>query len=468
MRSILDALHPARRWTLLLALAEFSALFLAFEAAVVLRFFGDFALIQEAFGSSALRGVGFAAILLLAMTSMGMYAASSRDGWIGHVTRAVVAFIAGGLALMALQYLSPTDDVGRGVMILALGTGFIAVLLVRGLALRIGQGELLRRRVLVLGTGEKADLIHARFRRGSDRRTFGIVGYVPMAGDASRVPVDLHLGATDGLLALVDLLGIDEIVVAPDSRRGTLPLDDLMACRLRGVHVNDLHSFLESQTGRAHMGTLSPSWVVFDSGFDRSVMRSASKRIFDMTSSLLLLLLALPVMLLTALLIKLESGWRGPVFYFQERVGEGGKTFRVIKFRSMRTDAERDGVARWATANDERVTRVGRIIRKLRIDELPQVLNVLGGEMSFVGPRPERPGFVEQLEREIPYYGLRHAVKPGITGWAQLRYAYGASVKDAEEKLKYDLYYVKNQSLMFDLLVLLQTVEVVLFGKGAR
>jgi sugar transferase (PEP-CTERM system associated) len=278
----------------------------------------------------------------------------------------------------------------------------------------------------------------------------------------------LHLSATDTLPAMVDLLGVDEIVVAPDSRRGTLPLDELMTCRLRGVHVNDLHTFLESQTGRAHINALSPSWIVFDSGFDRSVVRSASKRVFDIASSSLLLLLALPLMVLTAVLIKLESGWSGPIFYLQERVGEGGDTFDVIKFRSMRTDAERDGVARWATSNDDRVTRVGRVIRKLRIDELPQVLNVLRGEMSFVGPRPERPTFVEQLEREIPYYGLRHAVKPGITGWAQLRYAYGASVKDAEEKLKYDLYYVKNQSLMFDLLVLLQTVEVVLFGKGAR
>ncbi|MGL6289223.1 MAG: TIGR03013 family XrtA/PEP-CTERM system glycosyltransferase, partial [Silanimonas sp.] len=353
-------------------------------------------------------------------------------------------------------------------MALALGFGFIAVMVARAIALQVGQGELLRRQILVLGVGEKADLIHSRLRRGSDRRTFGIVGYVPVAGDAERVPADLHLSAAEGLPAMVDLLGVDEIVVAPDSRRGTLPLDELMACRLRGVHVNDLHTFLENQTGRAHISALSPSWIVFDSGFDRSVVRSASKRVFDIVSSSVLLLLSLPVMVATALLIKLESGLSGPIFYLQERVGEGGETFRVIKFRSMRTDAERDGVARWATSNDDRVTRVGRVIRKLRIDELPQVLNVLRGEMSFVGPRPERPTFVEQLEREIPYYGLRHAVKPGITGWAQLRYAYGASVKDAEEKLKYDLYYVKNQSLMFDLLVLLQTVEVVLFGKGAR
>jgi sugar transferase (PEP-CTERM system associated) len=397
-----------------------------------------------------------------------MYATHSRDGWSGHVVRALVAFVAGGLALMALQYLAPVDDIGRGVMALALVFGFAGVFVARLIALQVGQGELLRRQILVLGVGEKADLIHSRLRRGSDRRTFGIVGYVPVPGDAECVPAELHLSATDTLPAMVDLLGVDEIVVAPDSRRGTLPLDELMTCRLRGVHVNDLHTFLESQTGRAHINALSPSWIVFDSGFDRSVVRSASKRVFDIASSSLLLLLALPLMVLTAVLIKLESGWSGPIFYLQERVGEGGDTFDVIKFRSMRTDAERDGVARWATSNDDRVTRVGRVIRKLRIDELPQVLNVLRGEMSFVGPRPERPTFVEQLEREIPYYGLRHAVKPGITGWAQLRYAYGASVKDAEEKLKYDLYYVKNQSLMFDLLVLLQTVEVVLFGKGAR
>lgn len=468
MRLISDVFHPSRRWPLLLCAMDFIALFLSFELAIIVRFFGDFDLIEQAFGNSFLRGFVFAVVLQLAMTSMGLYANHSRDGWSGHAVRALVAFVFGGLTLMALQYLTPSEDIGRGVMAIALGFGFFAVMLARSLALKVGQGELLRRQILVLGSGEKADLIHSRLRRDADRRTFGIVGYMPVPGDASVVPVELHLSADEGLPALIDMLGVDEIVVAPDSRRGNLPLDDLMTCRLRGVHVNDLHTFLENHTGRAQISALSPSWIVFESGFDRSVVRSASKRFFDIASSSLLLLLAMPLMLATAVLIKLESGWRGPVFYHQERVGEGGRAFQVIKFRSMRTDAERDGVARWAKANDDRVTRVGRVIRKLRIDELPQVLNVLRGEMSFVGPRPERPTFVEQLEREIPYYGLRHAVKPGITGWAQLRYAYGASVKDAEEKLKYDLYYVKNQSFMFDLLVLLQTVEVVLFGKGAR
>ncbi len=466
MRTIADAFHPARRWLLLLAVAEFLALFVAFEFAVWVRFLGNAALIEQAFGSVMARGVFFASILSLAMTSMGLYSSANRDGWSAHAARVAVAFVAGGLLLVVLLYLTPVDGIGRGVLLLAMVFGATTVLAIRAVALLVGHGELLRRQVLVLGTGEKADLIHSRLRRASDRRTFGIVGYVPVAGDAPVVPADLHLSGRETLVALVDRLAVDEIVVAPDCRRGSLPLDALMACRLRGVQVNDLNTFLENQTGRAHVTALSPSWFVFYDGFDRGALRALSKRLFDVGSSSLLLVLAMPLMVLTALAIVLESP--GPVFYRQERVGEGGQPFRVIKFRSMRTDAERDGVARWATADDQRVTRVGRWIRKLRIDELPQVINVLRGEMSFVGPRPERPTFVEQLQREIPYYGLRHSVKPGITGWAQLRYAYGASVKDAEEKLKYDLYYVKHQSFMFDLLVLLQTVEVVLFGKGAR
>ena len=466
MRSISDALHPARRWILFLASAEFVALFLAFEAAVLVRFFGDFDLIDQAFGGSkVLRGLVFAGVLMLAMTSMGLYATHSRDGWSGHVVRALVAFFAGGLTLMALQYLTPVDDIGRGVMVLALGFGFAGVMVARAFALRVGQGELLRRQVLVLGVGEKADLIHSRLRRDSDRRTFGIVGYVPVQGDAERVPAELRLSPSEGLPAMVDLLGVDEIVVAPDCRRGSLPLDELMACRLRGVHVNDLHTFLENQTGRAHINALSPSWIVFDAGFDRSVVRSASKRVFDIASSSLLLLLALPLMVLTAVLIKLESP--GPVLYRQVRTGLHGRSFSIAKFRSMRNDAEKDGKPVWAAANDARVTRVGAVIRRLRIDELPQLFNVLLGEMSLVGPRPERPYFVEQLTQEIPFYALRHSVKPGVTGWAQVRYPYGATVEDSQEKLQYDLYYIKNRSMALNLYIIFETLKTVITRSGS-
>jgi sugar transferase (PEP-CTERM system associated) len=263
-------------------------------------------------------------------------------------------------------------------------------------------------------------------------------------------------------------LEVDEIVMAMDDRRQQFPLKELLDCRLKGIDVVELASFLERETGKVYLDILIPSWMIFGDGFRRDFIRRYSERAFDIAASLVLLMLTLPVMLLTMLAIKLEEGVRAPLLYGQPRVGCGGKVFRVMKFRSMRTNAESDGRARWAKANDDRVTRVGRFIRKVRIDELPQLFNVLGGQMSFVGPRPERPEFVGQLSESIPYYDIRHAVKPGITGWAQLCYPYGASEQDALEKLQYDLYYVKNHSLVVDVLILLQTVEVILFNKGAR
>jgi sugar transferase (PEP-CTERM system associated) len=263
-------------------------------------------------------------------------------------------------------------------------------------------------------------------------------------------------------------LEIDEIVMAMDDRRQQFPLKDLLDCRLAGIEVIELASFLERETGKVYLDILIPSWMIFGAGFRRDVLRRYTEAAFDLAASFALLLIALPVMAITVLAIKIEEGISAPVLYGQPRVGYGGRVFRVLKFRSMRVDAEKDGRARWATANDDRVTRVGRFIRKVRIDELPQLFNVLAGRMSFVGPRPERPEFVKELNEKIPYYDVRHAVKPGITGWAQLCYPYGASEQDATEKLQYDLYYVKNHSLVFDILILLQTVEVILFGKGAR
>ncbi|MCG6118431.1 MAG: TIGR03013 family PEP-CTERM/XrtA system glycosyltransferase [Aquimonas sp.] len=468
MRSLTDALHPARRWILILALIELSVLVAVFHIAVWLRFLGDEAVRDLAFGEVGPRALLFAMVHVLAMTAMGMYISQSREGLRGHVVRAAVAFMAGGLVLVALQYLMPVSPIGRGVMFLAMLLGFVSIVLTRLLALRSVGVEAVRRRVLVLGAGHKAELINTRLRRLSDRRTFQIVGFVPMPGDADAIEPAMRLDPEAGLLANLCDLDVDEIVIAVDERRGILPMDELIQARLRGIAITELGSFFEHESGKVKMNVVSPSWLVFSSGFNAGAFRSTSKRAFDIAAAGLLLVLAAPLMALTALLIWVESGFRGSIIYRQERVGQGGVHFRVLKFRSMREDAEKDGVARWAQTDDDRITRVGRVIRKLRIDELPQVLNVLRGAMSFVGPRPERPSFVDQLTREIPYYALRHTVKPGITGWAQLRYAYGASVKDAEEKLKYDLYYVKNHSLMFDLLVLLQTFEVVIFGKGAR
>jgi sugar transferase (PEP-CTERM system associated) len=245
-----------------------------------------------------------------------------------------------------------------------------------------------------------------------------------------------------------------------------LPLRELLDCKLAGVTVNDLSSFFERMRGQVRLDSLRASWLIYGDGFRQGIGRTVVKRVFDVVAASVLLVVTAPVMLLAAIAIALESGF--PVIYRQERVGQGGRTFKVLKFRSMRLDAEADGKPRWATNSDDRITRVGHFMRKTRIDELPQIFNVLHGDMSFVGPRPERPYFVDQLTDQIPFYAARHSVKPGITGWAQVRYSYGASVDDAVQKLQYDLYYVKNHTLFLDLLVLVQTVRVVLTGDGAR
>jgi sugar transferase (PEP-CTERM system associated) len=282
-----------------------------------------------------------------------------------------------------------------------------------------------------------------------------------------RVPSEQLLTAGKSLTDTARGLKVDEIVVALSERRGgAMPLRELLDCKLHGIKVLDLASHFEQTLGQIRLDALRAGWLIFGDGFRQGAFRTAIKRLFDITFALILLTLALPVMLLTAIAIMLESGL--PIFYRQERVGKNGRLFDVIKFRSMRTDAEKDGKPRWASGNDSRVTRVGRFIRKTRIDELPQLLNVLKGDMSLVGPRPERPFFVDQLTKEIPFYAVRHSVKPGVTGWAQVRYHYGASVEDSAEKLQYDLYYVKNHTLFLDLVVLFETVGVVLTGKGAQ
>jgi len=270
------------------------------------------------------------------------------------------------------------------------------------------------------------------------------------------------------LLEVAAPLKVDEIVVAVEDRRKNFPVQEILDCRMGGIEVIDILTFIERQLGRVELGLLHPSWLIFSDGFRYGVMRVITKRLFDVSASLLVLVITWPFMVLAALAILVESGGRGPILYRQVRVGENWRLFQLTKFRSMRVDAEADGVARWAKKNDDRITKVGTFIRKTRIDELPQLFNVLKGDMSFVGPRPERPNFVEQLSAQIPFYAERHRVKPGITGWAQISYAYGASEEDAMQKLQYDLYYVKNYSLFLDLLILLQTAEVVLWGRGAR
>jgi sugar transferase (PEP-CTERM system associated) len=334
---------------------------------------------------------------------------------------------------------------------------------------RIARDNAFKRRVVVYGAGRRAaNLLQLPDRR--DQRGLNIVGYIESVGDdaeAGAITAERRIELRTSLHEYCRVNAISEIVVAMDDSRWGIPFNAFLECRLAGVTVTELTAFLERETGKVRVDLAHPSWTMYASGFRRNSWQSQLERVVDVCASLLLLALTWPVMILTVLAIKLEDGLSAPVLYRQIRVGERGQTFPLMKFRSMREDAERDG-ARWATANDTRVTRVGRVIRKLRIDELPQILNVLGGQMSLVGPRPERPEFVSHLDRTIPFYCERHTIKPGITGWAQLCYPYGSDDKDAAEKLQYDLFYVKNRTLLFYLAILLQTVEVVLCGKGAR
>jgi len=351
----------------------------------------------------------------------------------------------------------------------AVSTWLLCVLVTRVAFSKLANLDLLKRRVVVLGTGEKAARIAGlAAARAGDGRYFFPVAYLECGGE-SRIPaaarIDLRDKGPDAVAAYARGLAATEIVVAADDG-DPLPVTELLRCRAAGIRVTNYMDFVERQTKTVDPDALQPSWLIFSDGFRDSALAKLSKRSFDILFSLGLLLFTLPIMLLAAVAIVLDS--KGPVFYRQERVGLNGRAFLVIKFRSMCTDAEKDGAPQWAARRDARVTRVGALIRKLRIDELPQLLNVLRGEMSLVGPRPERPGFVEEFTRQIPFYAERHCVKPGITGWAQVNYPYGASLEDARNKLAYDLYYVKNRGMFLDLIVVFQTVRVILLADGAR
>ncbi|WP_273544216.1 TIGR03013 family XrtA/PEP-CTERM system glycosyltransferase [Luteimonas saliphila] len=462
--------RTASRWRAAVILLEVLLLMGAAFLAVYVRFISDPEPLS-AYTSLWLQGVRallFATMMVLGMTTMGLYQTHLRETWAGALSRQAVGFMLGSLGLLTVFYLFPPLEFGRGILALALAFGFVFVAGLRVASQRLIDVEALKQRVLVLGSGERASLIEQRLRRNSDRRRFRVVGYVPCGNETSRVGADKLLSIDAPLAEWALFNRIDEIVFGPDDRRGGPPMHDLLQCKQIGIQVTDLASFFERESGKIKLSLTDPSWLVFSGGFDSSLGRVLSKRAMDVIASLAVLALTWPLLLLVALAIRIESGKGQPILYRQERVGLLGSVFSLIKFRSMRTDAEQDGKARWAGKNDDRITRVGRIIRRTRLDELPQLWNILRGDMSIVGPRPERPEFVSELDADLRYYNLRHCVRPGLAGWAQLRYAYGASKQDAEEKLKYDLFYVKNHNLLFDLLILIQTFEVVVFGRGVR
>lgn len=410
--------------------------------------------------------MSFAAALFVVTSASGLYEPQNSLSLSRSCARAVFVLLIVLPLAWAIFGLLPAQLSSREAVQFSVMAGVSALVLRR---VYVSQRMALQRgrtRILIFGAGSAAQVVGATLRSADPNAV--IVGYVAGPNESeTAVPAAELLASRGSLTQTAISLGVDEIVVALTERRsGSMPLRQLLDCKLAGVKVYDLNTHFEKTLGQIRLDYLNASWLIFGDGFNQGAARTFIKRVFDIVCATLLFVVAAPIMAVTALLIRLESA--GPVFYRQERVGLNGRTFLVTKFRSMRTDAEKDGKPRWAAANDDRITRVGQFIRRLRIDELPQIFNVLRGDMSLVGPRPERPFFVEQLTNRIPFYAVRHSVKPGVTGWAQVRYAYGATVEDSQEKLQFDLYYVKNHTLFLDLIVLLETVGVVLTGKGAR
>ena len=382
------------------------------------------------------------------------------------IPRLLAASLIAFVLLTVVFYVFQEVYVGRGVLVYAITIGLVVMLIVRVGSVPLGNVTAMSRKVLLLGAVD--DIERLRQLVSLDPRFHGVRIAATFAVMPEAQAVSLGMRREEGaLMKVVGDYGIDDIVIAARDRRGgVLPLRELLNCKLAGVRVLDGESFCERQLGLVPLHNLRASWLLAGDGFSVGWYRDAVKRVVDLAVSGLLLVLTLPVLAITAILIKLDSP--GPVIYRQSRVGYNRHTFSIYKLRSMRSDSEADGKAQWAKVGDARVTRVGKVIRKLRIDELPQLLNVLKGEMSFVGPRPERPEFVAELVKSIPFYDVRHSVKPGITGWSQVRYPYGASIEDSRAKLQYDLYYVKNHSLFLDLVIILETMQVVLYSKGAR
>lgn len=456
--------HYIPNAVLLLALFDIVLLFTAAEFGWIYRAH-QIGMKVEPIHTRLLQMTSFAVSLEIAMMAVGVYGADSLQSIRVATARLLVAVSLGTIFLSVIFFLVPALTFWRSNLLYAMLAALVLLFVLRLLLGKTLGSQVFKRRVVVLGAGARAERLKALSKKPG--AGFVVVGYVAMSEPNRTIPEAIARDAIYNLADHVVLLNASEVVLALEERRNALPLKDLLRIKTTGVHVNEISTFLERETGRVDLQSVNPSWLIFSDGFSSGRMLSSMfKRLFDIAASLMLLALTLPLILLGALAVKLES--KGPAFYRQRRVGLYGQGFDIIKLRSMRQDAEVAGKAVWAEKDDPRITRVGRFIRKVRIDELPQCWSVLKGEMSFVGPRPERPQFVEDLEQQIPYYAERHMVKPGITGWAQINYPYGASIEDSRHKLEYDLYYAKNYSPFLDVLILLQTLRVVLFPDGAR
>jgi len=456
--------------SLLLMMVEGSLIVMSLVCAAKLRFwnspaeFGFYVALPDFAVQSAI----VVGVCLACFYYNDLYDLSAGSGSMDQVLRVEQSLGAASLLLGLLYFLLPNLLLSRGVFII--GMILVTVLLVLSRKFLDGAWQLSSplQRIVILGTGALALELAREVTRRADlgMKLEGFVSGTALPADSEKIFGFPILGSAMEMEAIAQRGAISRIIVALENRRGVLPTRELVTLRVQGVRVDDASSVLSALTGRIPLHAVKPSWFVFSDGFHRSKWNELLKRTLDLAAGIVGLLLSLPIMTLVAVAILLDS--KGPVIYRQTRVGRMDRCFDVMKFRSMRVDAEKKNGAQWATKNDARVTRVGGFLRKYRLDELPQFLNVIRGDMSFVGPRPERPCFVEELRKQIPYYDERHSVRPGITGWAQVQYSYGASVEDAFNKLEYDLFYLKNTSLSFDLAIILKTVKIVISGHGGR
>lgn len=435
----------------------------SFYLALFIRFGGDLAEAATSVGDIVPRAFLFASLIIAGLFATGMYRTRQRILPMQILTHTAVSVVIGGLLNILVFYIHPPVSTGRGVLLFALCIALFSITLMRRLMAPFTERFVRRRRIVVVGGGRAAQKIAMR-RRRADQRRYEVVAYLETTGDLNVY----HGAALEHTVSKIDDLydtEFDEVVLALDERRGAIDSEILFNLRQRGVSVITLVDFLEREAGRVDIDVADPAWFVFTQGCHARPHYLQLKRVVDILGAFALLLVFAPVFVIIVLALGLESRFRSPFLYRQERVGLRGDTFELLKFRSMRQDAEIDG-PQWSTKDDNRITLVGRLIRRLRLDELPQLINILRGEMSIVGPRPERPEFIRELSQKIPMYEYRHLVKPGLAGWAQLSFPYGESENDAREKLKYDLYYIKNASFVLDFFILAQTLEVVIWGES--